>query len=45
MTVSIRMNQAVPIKHAVEKGEIPQVRYENYLQIMKMIQDRKERYL
>ena len=33
------------IKQAVEKGEIPQVRYENYLQIMEMIQERKERYL
>ena len=33
------------IKHAVEKGEIPKVRYENYLQIMQMIQERKESYL
>lgn len=33
------------IKKAVEQGEVPQVRYDNYLQIMQMIQERKERYL
>lgn len=33
------------IKKAVEEGLIPQVRYDNYLQILQMIQDRKERYL
>jgi ribosome biogenesis GTPase len=33
------------VKDAVERGDIPRVRYEDYLQIMQMIQERKERYL
>ncbi len=33
------------VKHAVEEGVIPHVRYQNYLDILTMIQNRKERYL
>lgn len=33
------------IKQAVEEGRIPRVRYQNYLEILKQIQQRKERYL
>ena len=33
------------VKEAVEKGEIPLVRYQNYLTVLQMIQQRKEKYL
>ncbi len=33
------------IKEAVEEGLIPKTRYTNYLDVLKMIQTRKERYL
>ena len=33
------------VKEAVEKGEIPLVRYQNYLTVLQMIQQRKEKYI
>ena len=33
------------VKHAVEEGVIPQTRYDNYLMVLKMIQERKEKYI
>ena len=33
------------IKEEVEKGTIPQTRYKNYLAVLEMIQQRKEKYL
>lgn len=33
------------VKHAVEEGIIPQTRYDNYLMVLKMIQERKEKYI
>ncbi len=32
------------IKQAVEEGKIPRVRYQNYLDVLKMIEERKESY-
>lgn len=33
------------VKEAVEKGDIPLIRYQNYLSILQMIQQRKEKYI
>jgi ribosome biogenesis GTPase len=33
------------VKAAVESGQIPRTRYESYLSVLKLIQERKERYL
>ena len=33
------------IKEAVENGNIPKTRYENYLSVLEMIQNRKEKYI
>lgn len=33
------------VKEAVEEGKIPLVRYRNYLDVLKMIQERKEKYI
>lgn len=33
------------VKQAVSDGHVPMIRYQNYLQILKMIQERKEKYL
>lgn len=33
------------IKEAVQNGEIPKERYQNYLQILKIIQERKVKYI
>lgn len=32
------------IKQAVEQGKIPRIRYQNYLSVMQMIHERKEKY-
>ena len=32
------------VKKAVEEGKIPAVRYESYLEVLKMIQMRKQQY-
>ena len=33
------------VKDAVEAGKIPLIRYQNYLQVLHMIQERKEKYI
>lgn len=33
------------VKEAVDSGHVPEVRYRNYLQVLKMIQERKEKYI
>ncbi len=33
------------VKEAVAEGRIPEVRYEDYLSVLQMIQDRKEKYI
>lgn len=33
------------VKEAVEQGSVPRTRYNNYLEVLKMIQQRKEKYI